>query len=333
MHDEGFRVLLVGDLHHQASDRDSLLCSRALPLWRALAGHLRGDPPRAILQVGDLIDGYHLPLETCKEDFRRIAEEVRRTPCPVHTLIGNHETIYLPDRTFLLSAMGVEAFSRVIELGALRVILFDLTVDGESFGAFTSERRAWLEAAVADAPAKPCIVVQHQLVHPTDEKCTHRHYVRESGAYRRWLAGRPEVRLIVTGHRHIPTFSALNAPAGQAAAQEALELPGVTAQVTLPAFCAWPFTLSELRVEPARRRLELRERPLEEFVAPAFAAALPELIERGRRLRVDEHPAVWAQRERLTPELRQINLSWASDSDNRPAASECKAPWSTPRRP
>ncbi len=109
----------------------------------------------------------------------------------------------IPERTFLLSVMGVEAFSRIIELGALRVILFDLTVDGESYGAFTPERRAWLEGAVAVAPAKPCIVVQHQLVHPTDEESMHRHYVRESGAYRRWLAGRPEVRLIVTGHRHI----------------------------------------------------------------------------------------------------------------------------------
>lgn len=292
--DETFRLLFVGDLHYQVQDRGALLCSRTVELWRTLLASLRHDPPRAIIQVGDLIDGYHLPVDTCKADFRLITSELRQAPCPVHALIGNHEVIYLPDRPFLSGTLAVEDFSRVVELGPLRLVMFDLTVDDESHGSFSPARAAWLEAALTARPAKPCVVVQHQLIHPTDALCTHRHFVHESETYRRFLASRPEVKLIVTGHRHIPTLHHL----------------GSTPQVTLSAFCSWPFTLCELHVHPARRSIELRERPLEEIIGERLNASLPKWMDQSRRLLVEKNPAVWGQRERMSPELKRVAATW-----------------------
>lgn len=293
MESELQRIVFVGDLHYQAQDRGYLLCSRALELWRALT--LRGNaPPHAFVQVGDLIDGYKLPIDNNKLDLATVGEALRRSPVPAHAIVGNHETYWLPDRAYHLQALKLESFSRVID-GAVRIVLFDVTVDHESYGELTPERAAWLTAAASAEPARPIVIVQHQPIHVSDEICTHRHYVRNSGDYRRLLARLPNVRMLITGHRHIPEVTTVNS------------IP----QVTLGAFCSYPFTIGELSIDAAAQQAVLRERPLEALCELDASLDFSQMLDASQRMIIADNPDVWRNRPRLTRELADVRMSWA----------------------
>ncbi|MBI3832597.1 MAG: metallophosphoesterase [Planctomycetes bacterium] len=302
------KLLVVGDLHHMERNRDSLYCARALELWSLLVAQVKERPPAAILQLGDLIDGYHLPIEVCRRDLLDVHKVLMQSPYPVHPLIGNHETIYLPDRPFILETLGLSAISRVAAFGAVRAVFFDLTVDGESYGLLTPERAAWLEAELDRAPERPAIILQHPLIHPDEETCGHRHYVQNSGAYLRLLARHPQVQMVLTGHRHIPTrleFRGTDKPARRPGARR-----GPLVQLTLPAFCSWPFTYGALTVDEPAGALTFREEPLEPVEGVFSKRALEELLAEGRRIRIEENPDVWSARVRLSPELKEVTAVW-----------------------
>jgi len=293
MSTQPIKLLFVGDIHHQKHDRDALICSRALDFWRSLTQG--SSNPDALFLVGDLIDGYKLPIDVCRNDFLAATAALRECRTQTHAIIGNHETIYLPDRPFMLRTLGLESISRVVEFHALRAILLDLTVDHQSHGELTPERAEWLAAAVRSNPAKPAIIVQHQLCHATDEICTHRHYIRNSGDYRRLLARLPEVVLIVTGHRHIPTLTKLQ--------NEELR-----PQITLSALSHYPFTLGELTVDPVSRTATFREVLLESLFNADAAASFANVVEMGHERAARIFPDVWRGRERLTPELSDVEI-------------------------
>ena len=250
--------------------------------------------PHAYIQVGDLIDGYMLPIETNKLDLATVGEALQSSPVPVHAIIGNHEIYFLPDRPYHLKALNLEAMSRVVDCG-MRIVLLDLTVERESYGELTPERAAWLTAAATADPARPVLIVQHQPIHPSDEICTHRHYVRNSGDYRRLLARLSNVRMIVTGHRHIPEVTYFDA------------IP----QVTLGAFCSFPFTVGELSIDVNARQAVFSEKLLEEVCALHVSLDFPRMLDDSRRMIIEDNPDVWRDRARLTRELADVRISWA----------------------
>jgi len=303
------RLIAAGDLHHMASNRDSLLCARALELWRLLEAQVASQNPDALLQLGDLIDGYQLPIDVCRRDLEAVQAVFDKSPVPVHALIGNHETVYLPDRPFMLRTLHWEDFSRVVEIGPLRVVLFDLTVDGESYGLLTPERAAWLEAAVTRAPQKPVLLLQHPLVHPKESVCEHRHYVQNSGAYRELLARLPQIVMLLTGHRHIPDL--LEIPGTKPSTPAPGQRIGVLPQITLAAFCSYPLTFAELHADAEARTLTFRELPLEPQPAHPISKELPALLREVLETKVQELPEVWRGRERMTPALREVKVRWA----------------------
>lgn len=291
-----------------ARNRDALYCARALELWSLLVAQIKNRPPAAILQLGDLIDGYHLPIDVCRRDLLAVRKVLAQSPYPVHPIIGNHETIYLPDRPFILETLGLSSISRVAEFGAVRAVFFDLTVDGESHGLLTSERAEWLNAELNREPERPAIIFQHPLIHPEEETCGHRHYVQNSGEYLRLLTRHPQVQMILTGHRHIPTkleFRGIGAPPRRPGARR-----GPLVQITLPAFCSWPFTYGSLSIDASAAALTFREEPLEPVEGLLGKPALEELLSEGRRIRVEENPDVWTARVRLSPEIKEVPVAW-----------------------
>jgi len=291
--DSRTHIRIAGDLHHQEHDRGYLMCSQVLKLWRQFA-HSK-DRPQSCFQVGDLIDGYELPDETNRRDLLAAVAELKSSPMPVHAIVGNHETYWLPDRAFHLKALELDSISRVIDAGPLSVILFDVTVDNESFGELTADRARWL-SDVVNADARPAIVIQHQLIHASEVVCGHRHYVRNSGDYRKLLQRLPQIKLLVTGHRHIP----------------ALTMIGSIPQVTLGAFCSFPFTFAEISIDSANEKGVFRELPLESTFDPGEIPEFQELLKHSQRLIIEHAPEVWTGRPRMTPELREISLSWGS---------------------
>ena len=285
------RLVIAGDLHHQAQDRGYLLCSQVLKLWGRFADSKK-NLAHCFFQVGDLIDGYELPDATKRADLVAAVAALNASPRPVHAIVGNHETYWLPDRAFHLQALGLPSISRVVEAGPLRIVLFDVTVDNESYGELTSERAAWLADTLSVSPDKPVIVLQHQLIHATDEICEHRHYVKNSGEYRRLLEKYQQVRMIVTGHRHIPTLTMI----------------GVVPQVTLGAFCSFPFTFAEIVAD--KRQAVFRELPLETTFETADLTEFQRLLALSHEGIIKQNREVWEGRGRMTAELREIVIKW-----------------------
>ena len=293
------RILIAGDLHHQERDRGYLMCSHALRLWREFANpNPKGIPPLCFLQVGDLIDGYELPHDIGRRDLTAAAAELKASSAAAHAIVGNHETFWLPDREFHLRALGVDSISRVVDAGPLRIVLFDVTVHNASHGELTAARAEWLVAAVQAEPAKPAIVIQHQLIHPSDEISEDRYYVRNSGEYRRLLERLPRIQLIITGHRHVPALTLIQAGAGS------------VPQVTVGAFCSFPFTIGELGIDAVARTMVFRELPLESTFNRDADAEFQALLQRSQRAIVADDPETWTARPRMTPALREIVLRW-----------------------
>jgi hypothetical protein len=288
------RFLLIGDFHHQAIDRGNLLCSQAIPLWQKLITSKQPQPD-AYFQVGDLIDGYKLADPDCREDMEEITAATRCCPVPFHPIIGNHETCWLPDRPFHLKALNLRTFSRVIDLGPMRMVLFDITVDRHSHGELTKERVKWLIEAVQAEPRKPTIILQHQLVHGEDEICNHRHYVLNSGEYRKLLDTLPQVVMLITGHRHLPTLTLLGAR----------KIP----QITLGAFCSYPFTVGELCIDTIKSNATFREVALETLFDPGIHAEFSSTVEHGYQLLMEHKKGLWGDRPRLTPDLKEVTLN------------------------
>jgi hypothetical protein len=288
------RLLFIGDFHHQANDRGNLLCSQAIPLWQKVITSKQPQPD-AYFQVGDLIDGYKLPDPDCREDMEEITAATRRCPAPFYPIIGNHETCWLPDRPFHLKTLNLQTFSRVIDLGPVRIVLFDITVDRKSHGDLTKERIEWLLQAIRSEPRKPTIIIQHQLVHGEDDLCDHRHYVLNSGEYRRVLDALPEVVMLITGHRHIPTLTLLGDR----------KIP----QITLGAFCSYPFTVGELQIDTASSKIIFREVAMETLLDPENHAELSQALERSHQLLLEKKKDVWEERPRFTPELKEVTMS------------------------
>lgn len=294
--------IVCGDLHHQENDRDALLCTRAVDFWRVLVRDARAAGAAGIIQLGDLIDGYHLPIETCKRDFGEACRAIEQSPLPVHPILGNHEVIYLPDRKHLGKRLGLPRISRVVDAGAARFVLFDITVDGASHGSVSEQAAVWLSERLREAPRRPAIICHHPLCHPEDEESDHRHYVRNSGFYRRILKRHPQVALVLTAHRHIPGVVTL------VSGRDGDDL----AQVTIGCLTAWPVTYGELTVNARARTLVYRERPLGHTLAPDDPARewLDPAVELARERRVTENPEMWASRQRITPGLGSFRIAW-----------------------
>lgn len=71
---------------------------RAVDWWNALQ-----QPPVFIAQLGDLIDGINVKLGQSAEALEAALVELRRAPCPVVNIVGNHE-LYNFDRAALAEA-------------------------------------------------------------------------------------------------------------------------------------------------------------------------------------------------------------------------------------
>lgn len=89
----------------------------------------------------------------------------------------------------------------------VRVIGFDVTVDGKPYGDATPERLIWLEKELqANKKKKLIIVFTHQLLMPTTPKDSTPEWsvwmVKNHEKVRGILGRYPNVRLVVSGHHH-----------------------------------------------------------------------------------------------------------------------------------
>jgi 3',5'-cyclic AMP phosphodiesterase CpdA len=161
---------------------------------------------------GDLVDG---PTE---ENYRLVKSLLANLSFPVFIIPGNAD-----NRTAMRTVFSEHDYwpqtgpmNFAIELnGKVRLIGFDVTVEGEIFGIATAEALQWLDAEFARQPHLPTLVMMHQHpfktgIGPLDD------LMCRNGEDLADLAGRSQGRIstIVCGHGHRTIFTTIrNMPA------------------------------------------------------------------------------------------------------------------------
>ncbi len=91
---------------------------------------------------------------------------------------------------------------------SVRVIGFDVTVDGKPYGEASVQELKWLETELkANKSRKLVIIFTHQLLMPTTAKDTSPEWslwmVKNHARVREVVESYPNVRLVVSGHHHV----------------------------------------------------------------------------------------------------------------------------------
>ncbi|MDH4163527.1 MAG: metallophosphoesterase [Nitrospirota bacterium] len=100
-------------------------------------------------------------------------------------------------------------------VSTVRVIGFDVTVEGRPYGEAGPERLAWLRKQLRAAKKKKLVILAtHQLLLPTTPRDTMPEWslwmVRNHAVVRELLEQHPNVRLVVSGHHHATKVDTVN---------------------------------------------------------------------------------------------------------------------------
>lgn len=157
----------------------------------AIHALLRLDPrPDCVLVTGDLTD---CGLD---EEYAFVAELFNRLPMPVYSVPGNHDRREPFRRAFADGGYLPETgpLNYALSCGAIRIIGLDSLVAGANHGVLLPETLAFLEAALAEEPDTPTLVMLH---HPPFETGIG-HMDRQ-----RLLTGGEELERIVSANRQV----------------------------------------------------------------------------------------------------------------------------------
>lgn len=173
----------------------------------------------ALLVTGDLTD------HAADAEYERALELLAPLGMPTYVLPGNHDGRGALRRHFGLPGTGADPVCYSVDLGPLRLVVFDSTIPGEDSGAVDSARLAWLEEVLAAAPDQPTLIAMHHPPLLTGIPAWDRIVLDD--ASRRSLgevvARHPQVRRIVAGHVHRPIV-------GELAGRSVLTVPSTYVQ-------------------------------------------------------------------------------------------------------
>ncbi len=138
--------------------------------------------PAAVVVTGDLVDR-GLP-----EEYAHLRALLGSLRMPVYLIPGNHD-----DRDALRAAFKEDGYfpadgflHYAVDVGPLRLVALDTLVPGEGGGNLCEARLEWLAATLAEAPARPTVILMH---HPPFETGI-AHMDRLGSSQRRALRGR-----------------------------------------------------------------------------------------------------------------------------------------------
>jgi 3',5'-cyclic AMP phosphodiesterase CpdA len=146
-------------------------------------------------------------------------------------------------------------------VSGVRVIGFDVTVDGKPHGEASHDELKWLEKELKENQSKKLIIVfTHQLLMPTTEKDKTRSWsfwmVKNSTHVREVLEAYPNVRLVISGHHHVSK----------------VETAGRITYVSDPAIVTYPCSFRSYSV--SREGIHLKNIGLDDRVAVNHALEL-----------------------------------------------------------
>src|SRR5467141_3400670 len=166
-------------------------------LARSVAEINRLDPlPDVAVVTGDLVD-HGDPAE-----YQHLRTLLAPLAMPVFVIPGNNDAReplraafagdgYLPVNGFLQYA---------IEDYPVRLVALDTLIPGEGGGLLCSEQLAWLDRALALAPARPVLLMMHHPPFLTGIQRIDRAGLQNSAALAAVVARHPQVERILCGH-------------------------------------------------------------------------------------------------------------------------------------
>jgi len=193
----------VSDLHIGASENGV----DPVPHLAAVVDAIGALPNRvdAVLVSGDLTHDGGLA------EFQVARDLLERLGVPLHVLPGNHDDRALLRKAFDLPGAGDEPVDYSVEVGELRLVVFDSNVPGQDPGRYDPQRLRWLDSELRAQPDRPTLLAMH---HPPLATA-----VREwdginlepgqREALAEVVAKHPQMRAIVGGHLHRTAASSL----------------------------------------------------------------------------------------------------------------------------
>jgi 3',5'-cyclic AMP phosphodiesterase CpdA len=191
-------IAQISDPHITAGG-DPASEQRAAQLERAVAHLLRLPArPDIVLVTGDCTD------DGSPAAYRRFRELLAPLPMPAYVIPGNHD-----DRGQLLAAFGAQGDAAlagyaqyVVETWPVRLIALDTHIPGEAGGQLGAERLGWLAERLAEAPARPTLIMMHHPPFATGMAPFDQIGLADAPALAALVARHPQVERIVAGHVH-----------------------------------------------------------------------------------------------------------------------------------
>ncbi|MBV9788763.1 MAG: phosphodiesterase [Chloroflexi bacterium] len=190
-------IAQISDPHITTIETDE----SAANLQRAV-DHLMQLPtlPDVVLVTGDCAD------TGSRAEYERLQILLSPLTMPVYVIPGNHD-----DRAVMLQMFGAQGqqpldgfVQYVVDREPLRLIALDTNVPGRGEGALCTERLAWLEARLAEAPTRPTILFLHHPPFLTGLAPLDKIRLLDADALGAIIARSPQVERIVAGHVHVP---------------------------------------------------------------------------------------------------------------------------------
>lgn len=222
-------IAQISDMHINERGTAGIGGADAIGNLEACIAHLNAltPSPDLVLATGDLVkDGAPGEYATLRE----ILEPLR---LPLYVIPGNHDIRETMSEAFAdaeyLPANG-SLMNYTIEDYPVRLLALDTVVPRAPHGLMDTERLAWLEARLAEAPERPSIVFMHHPPFKIGIKMMDGMRCSGGAALGAILAGNPQVERLLCGHVHRAVHVRFHGTAASAspstAAQIALDLSG-----------------------------------------------------------------------------------------------------------
>ena len=180
-------------------------------LANAIASIVDMEPrPNIVVATGDLVH------EGTRKEYEHIRSVLAPLPMPLYLLPGNHDhrdnlRAVFPDHDYLPNGRFL---SYTIEDQPLRLVFVDTQIEGETGGELCSDRLAWLDHTLAEAPAAPTFLCMHHPPFLTGIKPFDRNRdgfgLIGAAAFGEIVARHSQIERIVCGHIHRPISTRWN---------------------------------------------------------------------------------------------------------------------------
>lgn len=186
----------LSDLHIGANENGI----HPVPHLEAVVEAIRAlpDQPDAVLVSGDLThDGGSAEFELARELLERLQ-------VPLHVLPGNHDDRALLREAFGLPGEGGGPVNYSVDVGELRLVVFDSNVPGQDPGRYDAPQLRWLDSELEAQPDRPTLLAMHHP--PLATGIREWDGINLEPGQRELLAEvvarHPQLRAIVGGHLH-----------------------------------------------------------------------------------------------------------------------------------